>query len=275
MAMDDTEMRRGGLRSAPQAMLGLLPQEAPEAVAEGVFRMRLAWTQVYVLTDNSSTGSGDFALCDTGTRSDRMALLAALRSLGLDAKRCRAVLLTHGHCDHAGNAAFFAARGAVLMAHEDERRFLETCRTYVARGWRALSPVGMAQSLMFVLGELLYPVRRHRLDRALRDGERVMTPAGEWRVVHTPGHTPGHIAFWRESDGTLLSGDALLTVKPFVRRDELAVPPAIFNADTQRVPASARRLSSLEPRTLLPGHGKPLREDTAAQITAFVAALPR
>jgi glyoxylase-like metal-dependent hydrolase (beta-lactamase superfamily II) len=243
-------------------------QKVPPIVTEaapGVWRVLLSWTLAYILSDGN-----DFALVDTGTRWDRPRLMEALATLNLDTTRCRSVLLTHGHCDHAGNAAFFAEQfGAKLHAHMDERPFVARRRTYVPRGARGLSPRG----LMFALGEIFYPVRRRKIDVVLRDGDVVETPAGSWRVVHTPGHTPGHVSYFRESDATLLSGDALLNIVPFRRVDGLALPPSIFNTDTALVHRSAHRVAELAPRVLLPGHGRPLRDDTAARINAFVAGV--
>jgi glyoxylase-like metal-dependent hydrolase (beta-lactamase superfamily II) len=232
--------------------------------APGVWRVLLSWTLAYILTNGS-----EFALVDTGTRWDRHRLLDACARLNLDLARCRGVLLTHGHCDHDGNAAFFADKfGALLHAHADECPFVAGRRTYVPRGVRALGPRGV----MFALGEIFYPVRRRRVDVVLVEGDVVETPAGSWRVVHTPGHTPGHVSYFRESDGILLSGDALLNIIPFRRVDGLALPPAIFNSDTALARRSVRRVAELSPRVLLPGHGRPLREDTAARIAAFVTS---
>ncbi|MDQ3814761.1 MAG: MBL fold metallo-hydrolase, partial [Armatimonadota bacterium] len=148
--------------------------------APGVWSVVLPWTRAYILSDGV-----DFTLVDSGTRWDRRRLLAACAALRLVRSRCRSVLLTHGHCDHAGNAAFFAEHyGAKIHAHAEERAFLETRRTYVPRGWRALR----TQGAMFACGEVFYPVRRRSLGAVLTEGDLVETPAGTWRVVHTPGH---------------------------------------------------------------------------------------
>jgi glyoxylase-like metal-dependent hydrolase (beta-lactamase superfamily II) len=242
----------------PNSQLNSQQTHQPTEAAPGIWRVGLPWTQVYLLTDGR-----DFSLVDSGTHWDRRAILAAIEALGLDPARCRQVLLTHAHPDHAGNAAFFAARfGAKLHLHAAERRFLATRRTYMRR------LVGV-QSVTFALGEVVWPVRRRRVDVTLRDGQTVVTPAGNWRVVATPGHTPGHVSYFREDDGILLSGDALLTVIPFRLVDGLALPPPIFNWDTAQAHRSVIRLAALAPRLLLPGHGRPWN-DAAARIAEFV-----
>jgi glyoxylase-like metal-dependent hydrolase (beta-lactamase superfamily II) len=207
-------------------------------------------------------------LVDTGLCWERFQLqpeLEAKHPMG-----CAGILLTHGHCDHAGNAAWAKRHWkAPCFAHESEASFLETRRTYVPTGGRALSLKGA----MFAGGEWVYPVERFTLDGYLREGDALETPAGRWRVLHTPGHTPGHISFFREADGALLSGDALLNIIPFQGRNGLSIPAPLFNSNTAQVFQSARRLVALKPRILLPGHGPPIANQTAARLQNYVATL--
>lgn len=249
----------------------------PPEVAPGVFAIVLPWTRVYVLRAPQESGEysrEEFFLVDSGTRADRAAIESALKLLGLYPQNCRAVLLTHAHPDHAGNAAFFAQCGAQLFIGENEREFLETRCTYIPRLPRALTPLGFLQTVMFALGEVFWPVRRVKAQHILHGSETLSTPCGNWRVLETPGHTRGHIAFFRIDDGTLLSGDALLNVVPFVQRIDLAVPPAIFNENTAQARDSARLLCALPVRVLLSGHGPAMRENTAARLQTFAAKLP-
>ena len=264
----------------------------PQEVAPGVFAIVLPWTRVHILRvprdlsahasreysrDDFSPGAfsrDEFFLVDSGTRRDRTAILQSLRLLGLRAQNCRAVLLTHAHPDHAGNAAFFARRGARLFLHQNEREFLETQRTYIPRLPRALTPLGWLQTAMFSLGEVFWPVQRVLAHEIWRGNESVNTPCGNWRVLETPGHTRGHVSLFRESDGTLLSGDAILNVVPFVMETGLAVPTAIFNSDSRQARATTRLLCALPVRILLAGHGPPMHQNVAARLRDFAATLP-
>src|SRR5205809_719396 len=116
----------------------------------GVYQIDLPWVNAWLLA--SAAGA---VLIDSGTRWDRRRILEAFDTLFPDGVNLRNVLLTHGHCDHAGNAAFLCERyGASLSAHADEAPFIATCRTYIPRGIRAFSPKGIC----FGAGELIYPV---------------------------------------------------------------------------------------------------------------------
>lgn len=231
--------------------------------AKGVWRIRLAWTQAYVLANGA-----DFMMVDSGTYWERWQLLGELKKGGFT--RCRGILLTHGHCDHAGNAAFLKSHfDAPVWAHEIEAPFLETHLTYAPRGFRGVCP----QGAMFVGGELVYPVPRLALENYLHEGDEIETPAGTWRVLHTPGHTKGHISYFRESDGVLISGDALLNIIPFTQRNGLSIPAPLFNWNDARVFKSARRLTELNANMLLPGHGPPVTEQTADRIHQYIKTL--
>src|SRR6185295_7230774 len=104
----------------------------------------------------------------------------------------------------------------VIAIHRDEAPYLSLPRrTYAPRGWRML--VRSHSALLFGLSELLHPVERCGADRLLEDGDILPAPGGILRVVSCPGHTPGHIAFFREKDGILFSGDAVINIIPVKR----------------------------------------------------------
>ena len=90
-------------------------------------------------------------------------------------------------------------------------------------------------------------------------------------VLDTPGHSDGHVAFWRESDRTLVAGDVLFNMNLLTTVPGLHEPPRILTRDPRRNRESARRLAALEPELVLFGHGPPLRDPGA--LTAFADAL--
>ena len=86
-----------------------------------------------------------------------------------------------------------------------------------------------------------------------------------WRWIHTPGHAPGHVSLWRESDRTLIVGDAFITTKQesayavATQRPELHGPPMYFTPDWAQARESVRKLAALEPELVITGHGRALQ----------------
>jgi glyoxylase-like metal-dependent hydrolase (beta-lactamase superfamily II) len=86
-----------------------------------------------------------------------------------------------------------------------------------------------------------------------------------WRWVHTPGHTPGQIALWRDADRTLIAGDAFITTSQesvyavAVQRTEMHGPPMYYTQNWDDARASVEKLAALEPEVVVPGHGRAMR----------------
>jgi hypothetical protein len=91
-----------------------------------------------------------------------------------------------------------------------------------------------------------------------------------WRWVHTPGHTAGHVSFFRDADRALIAGDAVVTTKQesalavLAQRPELHGPPMYFTQDWAASATSARTLAELDPQLVATGHGPPMRGAAAA-----------
>lgn len=239
-------------------------------IEDGIWQISLAWSNVWLLWEG---GNSEAALIDSGLQEDREALRAALQQIGIAEAQVRSVLLTHAHCDHAGNAAYFAGQSATVRLHEDEAPFLSIPRrTYVPHGMACLLRPHTA--LAFAIGEARYPVERMAQGLVrLAANDTIQAPGGLLRVVPSPGHTPGHIAFLRESDGVLFSGDAVMNIIPIRRVIGLSLPIRFLSADWEQAKFSARRLADLAPRLLLSGHGPPLRQDTAERLQAWAGTL--
>jgi hydroxyacylglutathione hydrolase len=107
-----------------------------------------------------------------------------------------------------------------------------------------------------------------KVDRVLHEGDEV---AG-FTVLDVPGHSAGHVAYWRESDRALILGDVLNNMHLATGIPGLHEPPKAFTPDPARNRESARRLAALEPALVCFGHGAPLRD--TQKLVDFVAGLP-
>lgn len=232
-------------------------------------------TNVYLVGSRSS-----WALIDTGWANDGPAIKQAAESLfGVDA-RPATILLTHFHPDHAGSAPALARIWACpVYVHPDE--------LLLATGhFSAL--VGYAGPLdKWVVLPTMRAMGRRRREAALGKsslGEvaRVLEPDTEvpglsgWSSIPTPGHTPGHVSFFRARDHVLITGDALVTMKLnslaglVMQQNGLSGPPWYTTWSWPAAKESVARLARLEPLVLAGGHGTPLTgAETAGAVCAF------
>jgi glyoxylase-like metal-dependent hydrolase (beta-lactamase superfamily II) len=117
-----------------------------------------------------------------------------------------------------------------------------------------------AVSPLFPRGPFDFRPRMHMLPE---DG--AVPGLADWRWVHTPGHTPGHVSLFRDSDRALIAGDAFVTTKQesliaaLTQRPELHGPPAYYTPDWGSAWESVELLSALEPALAATGHGRPMR----------------
>lgn len=229
-----------------------------DEIAEGVRGLRIGFVNVFAVTH----ASGSWTLIDAGVPFSASAIRNWAESHFDDPPL--AILLTHGHFDHVSGASDLAQRWDVpIYAHPLEAPYLTGKKEYPPPN------AGAGGGLMSVLSPI-YPRgpvdlgNRLRLFSATGDGEEIGELPG-WQVLHTPGHTPGHVSFFRPSDLMLIVGDAFCTTKPesffdaaITQPAELHGPPAYFTADPRQAARSIRRLAALHPRVLAPGHGRPL-----------------
>lgn len=224
-------------------------------VAEGIEGLRIAFVNVFGVrhTDHSWT------LIDAGVPYSA-GLIRSWAEKHFSGSPV-AIVLTHGHFDHVSAAGELAEHWNVpIYAHEHEAPYLTGEKEYPP------PDTGAGGGLMSLLSPL-YPRGPVDLSARLRliRGEDEIRPLPNWQVIYTPGHTPGHISFFRGFDRTLIVGDAFCTTKPesffestIAQAPELHGPPAYFTSNWENAALSIRRLALLQPHILAPGHGKPL-----------------
>ena len=191
-------------------------------------------------------------LVDAGSRHAGRRILRQVRG-----REVNALALTHVHPDHDGAAKEVCETlGVPLWVGERDVTAMET-------------EPAPAEHPMQKLSSWAFEGPRHRVDRALREGDTV----GGFAVLDAPGHSPGHLAFWRESDRALVLGDVLFGLNPLTGLRQLRPPPDFFTADPAMNRDSARKLAALEPALVCFGHGPPERD--TKRFTDFVAGLAR
>jgi glyoxylase-like metal-dependent hydrolase (beta-lactamase superfamily II) len=147
---------------------------------------------------------GAVTLIDAGLRGATRRLVAALADIGSRPEAVTRILATHAHFDHVGDARRLRDRtGAALHVHEHDASYVRDGRP---------PPRDPAIPLARVLGYLQRRQASSDVDGTYTDNE-VLPVAGGLRVLHTPGHTPGHCSFLHEPSGVLVTGDALVNFR--------------------------------------------------------------
>jgi hydroxyacylglutathione hydrolase len=224
-------------------------------LAVGLYMLRgLPPNAINVYLAGPGKPGGD-VLIDAATRRGERRIMRQLAGRTLSAHA-----LTHAHPDHQGSSHAICERLQIpLWCGQGDVPAMET-------------PGGVAGSQP--PSRLTWVQRRfwtgpaHPVARALVEGDEV---AG-FTVLETPGHSRGHVAYWRESDRVLIVGDVLNNMNLLTGRRGLHEPPAAFTPDPARNRASARRLAELRPRLACFGHGPPLRDP--GRLAEFAARLP-
>lgn len=233
-------------------------------VAPDIAGFRHLIVNVYFIGD---PGSGNWSLVDAGLGCSAPAILREVtKRFGPDA-RPKNILLTHGHFDHVGALRTLARHwGVDVFAHSLELPYL-TGRSSYPPPDPTVGGGALAWSAM------LYPKKPIDLSQFVKalpnDGSVPAWP--EWRWFHTPGHSPGHVSFFRERDRALIAGDAFVTTRQesalsvMTQKPELNGPPAYFTPDWNAARESVKHLASLNPAIVATGHGVPLRGERMRQ----------
>ncbi|MFZ6030302.1 MAG: MBL fold metallo-hydrolase [Chloroflexota bacterium] len=219
-----------------------------KTIEPGLYQISLGFVNAFLVE-----ADGELMLIDTGTADSPEKITAAVQQLGKHTNDIRRIVLTHLHTDHTGGlAALKQASGAEVYAHAFEAPAI--------RAGEAMRPVEPGPGVMSKLtarfagkSQLFPALPAVAVEHELQDGD--VLPGG-WTIVHTPGHTRGHICLKR--DRTLILGDAATI---WFR---LGGPPLYENyAEAQR---SLQRIAALEFERACFSHGKPILQSAAQKF---------
>src|SRR6478752_7264985 len=234
-----------------------MAKELVVPLAPNVWRIPLVRDLVngFILRDDD----GQVTLVDMGLPSSGPKVIAALGAIGAAPADVTRLLLTHAHPDHAGGAAHVAREtGRGFTIHHDDAAY-------------AVEGSSPPRDRSFLLGRLFDRFSRPGRDfepltveREMVDGE-VLPVAGGLRVVHTPGHSPGHVSFLHEPTGVLITGDALFNWRGI----GWSIP--FFCSDFRMSQQTAQRFTELDFSVAAFTHGKHVSTGARAYVGEFLA----
>jgi len=242
-------------------MMGNLLSGKPVEVAPGLAILQLSLVNVY-LVGEANAPDRNWVLVDAGLSfSAPWIRKAAAERFGPDS-RPAAIHLTHGHFDHVGALVDLAKEWDVpIFAHPLEMPYLTGRSSYPPA-----DPAVGGGAMAFLSS--LYP----RGPINVSDRVRELPPDGTvpympgWRWVPSPGHSPGHVSFFRDSDRTLIAGDAFVTVK---QESLFAVlTPNVMCADRRRTTPSIGIRPAFPPNVSLASNRRWRQRDMAFRCTA-------
>jgi glyoxylase-like metal-dependent hydrolase (beta-lactamase superfamily II) len=235
----------------------------PPSVTPDLAILRIGFVNLF-LYGRPGSPSGSWVLIDAGLPGSASRITRAARQWIGPWAQPSAIVLTHGHFDHVGALRSLAELWNVpVYAHFLELPYLTGRSAYPPPDPTVGGGAMSAMSRFYPRG----PIDLGSRVRALPEDGSVPGMPG-WRWIHTPGHTPGHVAFFREEDRTLIAGDAFVTTKQesalaaVTYRPEMHGPPAYFTPDWGASRRSVERLAALEPERVATGHGPPLSGPT-------------
>ncbi len=227
---------------------------APVKLAENVYRIGTLgpWINAYLFVEPN----GELTLVDAGLKGAPKKIVAAIESLGKKTSDVTRIVLTHAHPDHAGGLARTQREtGARVMCHGVDAPF--------ARAGRA-PPRDRRRLSARILGMMSNKFEPCEIDEEIADGQ-LLDIAGGLRVVHTPGHTLGHVSLLHEPSGVLICGDSLFNTRG------IGFSLAPFCSDIPLSRETAGRLGELDFEIAAFMHGPEIRERAREQVREFIA----
>ncbi len=241
---------------------------ALDHVAEGVTGLRVLMVNVFAV----ARPDGSWTLIDAGLPFSATKIRHWAESR-FGARRPESIVLTHAHFDHVGGLRSLADYWDVpVYAHPLEMPYLTGRSSYPPPD---PSVGGGALALMAPL----YPRRPINVSDRVRElpGDGSVPGLPGWRWISTPGHTPGHVSFFRGDDRVLIAGDAFTTTKQeslsavATQRPELHGPPSYYTQDWDAARLSVARLAGLLPNVVAPGHGLPVSGSEMLDALQYLA----
>ena len=229
-------------------------------IAPDLAYRRLAIVNV-VFVGRAGAGDRQWVLVDTGVMGTKHLITSAAKQRFGENSRPAAIILTHAHFDHVNALDEFSEEwDAPVYAHELERPYLDGSASYPPPDPSVGGGLMARTSPLFPRGPFNAGPRLRTLPS---DGSVPHMPG--WRWIATPGHSAGHVSFWRENERALIVGDAFVTTAQesvyaaLTQEPEIHGPPMYYTTDWEAARTSVQKLADLQPELVVTGHGRPLR----------------
>jgi glyoxylase-like metal-dependent hydrolase (beta-lactamase superfamily II) len=227
------------------------------SLADGVYRIPTLgdFINSYAFVE----ADGSVTLVDCGLKRAPAKIVRALESIGKHPRDVQRIVLTHAHFDHAGGAARMVDETSAsgVDVHTDDA-------DYVRTGTRPPGDVNSAAGVLLARAPW-GDFRATPVAHSLVDGE-VLDVAGGLRVIHTPGHTPGHVSLLHAASGVLITGDSI-----FNMNSRMSWPSKLACTSFRQNAQTAHVLGELDYSTAAFTHGPEIRERAREQVRGFLS----
>jgi glyoxylase-like metal-dependent hydrolase (beta-lactamase superfamily II) len=240
-----------------------LPSRVHET-APGVFFVEGPASNWIVVRDHTG-----FMLIDSGYPADRDLVLGSIRGLGLEPAEAKAVLITHGHVDHTGSAAYFSETfGTPVLCAPEELAHVQgrekhqvTFGQVLVRAWRPTVFRWMLHVIKAGALKAKPAVRAEAWDAA-----RLRNLPGSPEAIPLPGHTPGNAAILLPAAKAIAVGDTFVTGHPISRTAGPQMLHRMYHSAPAAALASTDQLDGVDASVILPGHGPALHVPLAEAL---------
>lgn len=206
------------------------------------------------------SGERQWVLIDTGLKNSADFIVKSAEDRLGPGARPAAILLTHGHFDHTGSLKLLTKYWEVpAYIHPFELPYITGAKSYPLPDKNAGG--GFVTKISASFPHTAIDIGHYALSLP---GDHTVPGLPGWKWIFTPGHTAGHVSFFRERDRLLISGDALITVDQesfwsvLTQKETLTGPPAYLTEDYRTADATIERLVAMRPAVILPSHGRPM-----------------
>jgi glyoxylase-like metal-dependent hydrolase (beta-lactamase superfamily II) len=220
-------------------------------------------SHAFLIDGSAFAGGKGLTLIDTLFDADAAVILEEIRTIGHNVNDLKHIVLTHAHRSHLGGLATLKRiSGATVYSHGWEADIIAGERAAQQVSWLPQDPL---VTYHFQIGNNIN-ISKHtpaRVDQFVEEGDQI----GPLQVIHTPGHTPGHLAFWLPALRVLFCGDAVVTSPKF-----MAGWPA-FTLNKRQHENSLLKLAGYDAEILAFGHGEPITKDGAARLKELLSTM--